>query len=366
VSYQRSAKQKVTRKERRETDRELAKHERERRRRREQQRKMWLRIGAAVVVVAVVAGIGLAVRARIVEGQRGPANMASDGILFTGDGTSVSAASGAPLPGGGTPTPHPNDRASGVVDIVAYVDYGDPASAAFWAANGANIRAWVVQSSGEVTFELRPVALDANRGPFTAAPSTPTPTPTSTATAAPTPTASATPTPTVTPNPLDAGYDYAQRAANAVACVANFASGGALDVNDALFKAQPTFGDAGLTDAQLVTLVTDAGVVDKRVSSCISGHRYLDWVLQASARATISVPFDGVDALASTPLVVVAGQEYTGEIADATAFQTFVMGVYTSVYAAANAGTAGATATPTPTAATTTGASPTPTATATP
>ena len=364
MSYQRSAKQKVSRKERRLTDRELAKQERERRRRREQQRKVWLRVGAAVLVVLVVAGVGLAVRARILEGQRGPANMASDGILLTGDGTSVSAASSAPLPGGATPTPNPDNSASGIVDIVAYVDYGDPASAAFWAANGANIRSWVVQSSGEVTFELRPVALDENRGAFTAPPSTPAPTATDTAT--PTPTASATPTPTVTPNPLDAVYDYAQRAANAVACVANFASGGALDVNDALFAAQPTFGDAGLTDAQLVTLVNDAGVVDTRVASCITGHRYLNWVLQASARATISVPFDGVDALSSTPLVVVGGQEYTGEITDATSFQTFVMGVYTAVYSAANAGTGDTTATPTPTATATTEASPTPTATSTP
>ena len=94
--------------------------------------------------------------------------------------------------------------------------------------------------------------------------------------------------------------------------------------------------------------------------------RYLDWVLKASARATISVPFDGVNALSSAPLVVVAGHEYTGEISDGTAFQTFVMGIYSEVYAAANPSTATPAPTASPTTTPTAGASPTPSATSTP
>ena len=349
MSYGRSRKQKVVAKARRIEDRELARIERERRARRERVRRIGLRAAAVVAVLAVVAGIGLAVRAGVAAGRTGPANMASDGLLVSSDGTTTSAVrGGAPLPDNGIPDPTTDLSSSDVTQIVAYVDYSDPASAAFWQANGASIESWLTQSQGQVTLELHPVAVPSARESFVPSPTTPAPTPTDTPAPTPTPASSGAPTPAPTPNLEDAGYDYALRAANAMACVVNGDPDGALAVNDALFAAQPTFGTAGLSDDQLVALVTKAGVTAKGTDKCIRSHRYERWVTQATERAATAVPFDGVDALGTAPLVVVAGHQYTGAVDDSGAFLSFVLQAYSEVAAASNPPTDSPTETPAP------------------
>ncbi len=339
MSYQRSRKQKISAKERRVQDRELARIERERRRRRAKVRHVGLRVGAVVAGLAVLAGAGLGIRAGVAAGRRGPANMASDGLVLSSDGTTTTAATGgAPLPDDGTPTPTTDLSAQGVTQLVAYVDYADPASAAFWAANGSTIESWLTASQGQLTVEIHPVAVPSARESFTPSPTTPAPTPTPTPTPAPsadpTPTPAATPAPT--PNLQDAGYDYALRAANTFACVANGDPNQAMAVNDALFAAQPTFGSAGLSDDQLVDLATKAGVTAAGVDGCIRSHHYERWVTQATARASLAVPFDGVKALTTAPLVVVAGHQYTSAVDDSNAFVQFAMQAISEVAAKAN------------------------------
>ena len=361
MSYQRSRKQKIGAKARRIQDRELARIERIRRARRARVRRVLLRVCAVVAGLAVVVGLGFAARAGIEANRRGPANMVSDGLLLvSSDGTTTTAQTSAPLPDNGDPTPWPDESSSGVIQIVAYLDYSDPASAAFWNANGAQIESMITSSQGQLTFEVHPVAVPSARESFTPSPVTPSPSasadPSSSATptpdATPTPTAAATPgatpTPTPTPNLQDAGYDYALRAANAFACVANGAPDQALAVNDALFQAQATFGTAGLTDDQLVDLVQKAGVTAKGTDKCIRSHHYERWVTQATTRATTAVPFDGVDALSTAPLVVVGGHEYTGAVDDSSAFLTLVLQAYDEAQTAAN-GSSGDTSTPAPT-----------------
>lgn len=348
MSYQRSRKQKIGAKERRVQDRELARIERARRARRATLRRVGLRVAAVVAAFAVVAGLGLAVRAGIASSRRGPANMASDGVVLSSDGTTTYASAGAdPLPDNGTPDPTTDLSTSGVTQIVAYVDYSDPASAAFWKANGASIESWVTQSQGQVTLEIHPVAVPSARESFTPSPTTPAPTPTDAATPTPTPTpapsSSGTPTPEPTPNLQDAGYDYALRAANAMACVVNGDPNQALAVNDALFDAQMTFGTTGLSDDELVALVAKAGVTAPGTEKCIRSHHYQRWVTQATERATTAVPFDGVDALGAAPLVVVAGHRYTGAVDDDTAFLSFVLQAYSEVSAASSSSGDGST-----------------------
>ena len=186
------------------------------------------------------------------------------------------------------------------------------------------------------------MALSSGRAAYTPTPaptpttSTPAATPSATATpstsSAATP--SATPTPTATANTETTAQDYALRAANAFACVASYEPNSALAVNDALFTAQHTFGSAGLTQSQLVTLVKDAGVTSTQATSCVSSRSYVDWAQQATDRS-------GVTGLT----IDVAGQPYTGSVDDASAFSTFVATVYSSLAASAS----GSTATPTPT-----------------
>ncbi|MBU4335255.1 MAG: hypothetical protein KJ548_01660, partial [Actinobacteria bacterium] len=138
MSHQRSARQKAAAKERRAENRTLAEIERRRRRRNAKLRKVALWTGAVIVVVAIVGGSGLAIRARILAGQVGPTNMASDGLLLTGDGSTLTPTTTEPIAAGGTPTPSATDsRSSGVLDFVVYVDYGDPRSAAFWQTSGS-------------------------------------------------------------------------------------------------------------------------------------------------------------------------------------------------------------------------------------
>lgn len=351
MSYQRSRKQRVGAKARRIEDRELARIERDRRARRARVRRLTLRTVAVVAVLAVLTGTGFAARAVVASNRRGPANMASDGLLVSSsDGLHVTASTAAPLPDNGTPSPSANLLASGVTQVVAYVDYSDPASAAFWSTDGASISQMVTASQGALTLEIHPVALPSTRESFTPTPVTPSPSASASPTATPsaTPTAAATPTPTPTPNLQDAGYDYALRAANAFACVANGAPDLAMAVNDALFAAQATFGTAGLTDDQLVALVQKAGVTAKGTEKCIRSHHFERWVTQATARATTAVPFDGVKALGTAPLVIVGGHEYTGKVDDSAAFTTLFLQAYQEATQAARAAS-GSTPTPTPT-----------------
>ncbi len=297
MSYQRSAKQKVALKERRLQDRELARIERERRAKRAQRRRIGVRAAAVVGVLAVLAGAGLGVRAWIEVGRRGPANMASDGLLVVGDGSTTHAQTSAPLPDNGTPTPSVDLSDAGVTQVVAYLDYSDPQSAAFWAANGAAITQKVTAAQGQLSIEIHPVA----------------------------------------PGDDPATPGDATRAANALACVAAQAPDSALAVNDALLAVRQDSAWKGFTDDDLVTLVSDAGVTATGVPGCITGGRYDRWVAQATSRAQAALPFDEPTALTATPLVVVGTQQSPGGGDAAAAFDAFLTKVSGDIEAAAAA-----------------------------
>lgn len=342
MSHQRSARQKAAAKERRAENRTLAQAERRRRLRNAKLRKGALWAGVVVVVVAIIGGAALGIRAHILAGEVGPTNMGSDGLLLTGDGKTLTPTLTAPIAAGGLPTPSStSSRSSGVIDFVAYVDYGDPRSAAFWRTAGTLLVQ--ASTSGYATLEIHPVALSGDRTDDTTAPTA------SSAASAPAATPSASPTPTVTPNPLVTSVDYSQRAANAFACVASYAPSSAEAVNEALFAAQPGFGSAGLGDAELVSLVAKAGAAGSSVSSCITSHSYVDWVRQATSRAALTTPFDSAGSLRETPMIVVAGQPYTGPVDDLQAFSAFVSNVYTSL-STSSTGDGSSTATPAPSA----------------
>ena len=352
MSRQREARQKQAAKERRAENRKLAERERARRRRNAQVKKVAIRGGAVVAVVAVVVAAVVVVRSVIRDGQAGPMNMASDGLLITGDGTTTKAVPTGRVATGGTPTPHDiSGRSTGVLDIVMYVDYGDPASAQFWQGSGSLLTSAVASSSGSVTLEIHPVALetrsDAAPTPTTDAatdtatdPTDPSADPTDDPAADPAATdTAATPAPTAAP--LHAtDRSYAKRAANAFACVAANVPDQALAVHDALLTAQPTLDSKGLSDSELVTLVKGAGVDSAKVNSCIGAHNFTHWVGEATDRATqvAPSPSDWRGAVVATPTVVVAGQEYTGAPEDAAAFGSFVDTVYAS-YNPSSAGT---------------------------
>lgn len=326
--------QKLPKKDRKALARELARIERERQalRRRHRRRMTWIGVGTTGVAAVVV--VALAVHASVVAGRVGPLNMLSDGILVTGDGTNLTATRTAAIEADGDPVATAADRSTGKLDIVLYVDYRSPDAATFWAANGAAITSWVTQ--GQATFELHPLALLDG--------STITPAPTAAATDAATDgtDGAAGATETQSPEPFESTGDYSVRAAGAVACVADIAPDSVLAVHDALVTADP--GADGLDNAALVTLVQKAGATDDAVATCIKKGEFTDWAAQATTRAAHSVPFDAVGKVTTSPVVVVAGTQYTGDLGDATAFDQFMSDVYTQV--AAQAATDDSTADP--------------------
>lgn len=314
----RSDLKKLPKKDRRVLARELARIEREREfaRRRRNRRLGWTGAGLAVVAVGVVAVLVVQSSAR--AAHLGPKNMLSDGVVLTGDGSAVTAARTSALDPDTDPTPTVVDRSSGVLDLVLYLDYRSPQAQSFWAANGEQIDSWVTQ--GLATLELHPVAvLDDST--------------------------IAAPTPTTSPAPsasLDTTGDYSVRAANALACVADTVPDNALSVHQALIGAQPDLGEPGLSDAQLADLVRGTGVTAATVTDCLADHTFEPWVQDATARAA-----DSVGATDATPVLMVAGERYTGALDDNQALVAFITEVSEKLAAEAT-DSAEPTATPTP------------------
>ncbi|GGF40260.1 DsbA family protein [Subtercola lobariae] len=300
----------LPKKERKALQREFSRMQREDQRKRKKRNKIIRRTSMIVVAVAVVAIATLVTVNNIRAGLIGPANMASDGIVFSGSPSqsadqssssqnTITAATSAALQVGQTPTPTVFDPSTGGLSVVLYVDYANADAASFETTNASNVQGWVNQ--GYATLEIHPVALNSTDG-----------------------------------------NDPSTRAANAIACVANTEPDAVLAVHNALIADQATIASAGLSNDDLVALVSKAGVTDAAVSKCITSNDFDNWVSDATKRAKASLPNSDVPALTKVPLVLVDGSSYTGSLTDATAFETFVSDTYTK-------NTPASTASPTPT-----------------
>jgi hypothetical protein len=330
------AQEKLPKKDRKALARELARLERERqaRRRRRNRRLGWAGAGTAVVAAGVVAA--LAVQASVRAGQVGPQNMLSDGVVLTGDGSAVAASRTGALDPGASPVPTVVDRSSGVLDLVLYLDYRSPEAQTFWSANSASVEQWV--TAGYATLEIHPLALLDGATVRTGAGATPS----ASATASPAPSAAPTADDSLLGTMQTSG-DYSARAAGALACVADTVPDSVLAVHDALLAAQPDLDEDGIDDEDLLALVQDAGVTDATVADCVTGGDFTDWAQAATTRAADSVPFD-VGSVTTSPVVLVGGQQYTGDLGDADALLAFIEQVSTEL--AAQAAEAEASASP--------------------
>ena len=190
----------LVKKDRRALARELARLEREEAARRRRHRRIAWRTSLAVVGVAVLSvGTVTIVSALQPAPALGPMNMASDGILFSGDGSKVTAATAAAQESDATLVATTLDTSDKLLHMVVYADYGSADSALFETTNGSALLSWV--TSGYATLELHPVALDDS-----------------------------------------VNQNYSKRAANAVACVADASPDTVPAVNTALATAQATAG----------------------------------------------------------------------------------------------------------------------------
>jgi protein-disulfide isomerase len=286
----------------REEAREKARQIREQQKKLEKRNRRLVRGIVFFGTIALIGIIAIVLTSTIRPPSAGPLNMLSDGILI---GESFHGLETSAIQPGHNPIPNLRDDASDVVAIEIYVDYFSPLGLAFEEANGEQISTWV--DSGAVTLEVHPLAIL---------------------------------------DRVSQGTKYSTRAANAAACVANFAPDQFYDFHVGLLKAQPAEDSAGLTDKQLVQLTLDANVNSTtKIRGCIEAQTFRSWVADARARAlTGPIPSSDVSAITDTPTVIVNGVQYDGAPNDAVAFSAFV------VQAAGTSFNENATPTPTPTA----------------
>lgn len=281
-------------KARREHARELARQEREAEKRRRKRNRFLIQGGIIVAVLAVVTAVTLVIVNSTTTSTVNPKNMASNGILFTGDGTTVSPVLTKALKAGADPIPTDTTKLNTAVNIVTYIDYACPICKNFEATNAEQINGWV--ATGEASLEIHPISI-LDRASL--------------------------------------GTKYSSRAANAAVCVASYDPDKYMAVNDALFAQQPKENTSGLDTAALKKLVADAGADSAEVASCISDKTFGDWVTSATDLVTSGkLASDTVTQFSGTPTVLVNGQLYQGSFTDPTAFQAFV----SSVAAAGSAG----------------------------
>ena len=253
-----------TRDQQREAAREKAKLLREQNKLKEKRSRLALQLGVAAAALAIVGGVAGViwfeaqnrVAAPVVEDA--PANLTENGGIKIGVGLQA-------FTDQKTPTP---DGAGAVPEIVIYVDYQCPICQAFDVPNSAQLRSWV--DTGAATVEIRPISF------------------------------------------LDRASlnEYSSRAANAAACVANFAPDSYFDLHQILMEEQPAEGTEGHDDNKLFAFAEEAGADSTEIKGCIQNKSFNDWIEQNTERVLTTPNEQGVQ-VSGTPTILVNGQQYS-------------------------------------------------------
>ncbi len=259
----------LPKKQRKVVAREIAREQREADERRARRARRARQVAAGVAVVGVAAVSVLGARAWAASRNRGPLNMASDGVLIAGYGSSPYTVPTDAVAQGATPVATVQNHEFGVLDAALYVDYADPDAATLWTTISQEGSLAQNVLDGTATLEVRPIA--------------------------------------------PGGDTSATRAAAALACVAELAPDQALDANAALLA-----GGTDWTTEALVSALQGVGITDDAVADCVTSGRFTGWVAEATDRAAASVPYD-VGSVTGTTLLL-AGEAYTGAADDATAY----------------------------------------------
>jgi protein-disulfide isomerase len=269
-----------SRNQRRELAREKARLHREKQEKRDRRTRWALQGGIALVLVAIIAIVGLVIWNGVRPAGPGPANMASDGIHI---GAGFKATPTTALDSDADPVPTANGE-PGVVNIRVYVDYLCPYCKEFEETNAEQLEGYI--ETGAATVEIHPLAVLTSRA-----------------------------------------QGYSLRAANAAACVANYSPDTFWEFNRLMFANQPAEQSSGLDDAAIIAITEEAGVAKAgSVADCITDQRYKAWVDAATDRVlTGDIPDSNIDQVQGTPIVVVNGKQYRGELGDATEFAAFVL-----------------------------------------
>jgi protein-disulfide isomerase len=277
-----------TKDERRAHAREEARLMREKQKKTERRRRFLIQGGIGVVVIAIAVIVTLVIVQNnansVVAASKagGPKNMLSDGILFHGVSGKATPVETAAIKSNAKPVKTDLSKYKGKANIVEYIDLQCPYCQEFIETNLAAEDKWV--ADGKATLEIHPISFLGS-----------------------------------------ATNTYSSRAANAVACVANYDSGDMLAVLKTMYLDQPPEDSTGLTNAQIISMLSSAGASGSKIAGCINGDSFKSWVTAATSRANIDV-FHGTAAVPkySTPTVYVNGEQYSGSLTDAPTFAAFV------------------------------------------
>ncbi|MCU1471159.1 MAG: hypothetical protein JWQ39_2308 [Glaciihabitans sp.] len=285
-----------TKNEKRDHAREQARVFREKQQAQQRRRRRLWQAGVSVVIIAVIAVVAVVIinqnhNANVkaaTQSKTGPKNMISDGILLSGSNGKITAVTSSAVAAKGKPTATNISTYTGKANIREYIDFQCPYCNQFETTNLDNINKWV--AAGKATVEIHPISfLDAN----------------------------------------SSGNRYSSRAANASACVAQYAPNNFLAVVKTLYKNQPAEGGTGMSNDKLISLLGGAGASSDNITACIKGEQFKTWVTAATARANIDVFGGTVDnSKISTPTVFVNNQQWSPTTAtsltNAAEFSAFV------------------------------------------
>ncbi|GAA4180881.1 DsbA family protein [Gryllotalpicola koreensis] len=275
-----------TKAQRQNAAREKARIMREEAKRKQRRNRFIVQGSIGVAIIAVIAIVVLVVvNVSKPTSNAGPKNMISDGFLLTST-TQYVATPAIPHNGKPTPTTQPDD---GKAHITLYQDLQCPYCDQFEEANDEQLSQWL--DAGTATLEIHPISfLDSS----------------------------------------SSGNKYSTRAANALACVANYDPQDFFAVNKALYDDQPEEGTNGRTDAQIIATLKSGGASGTRISDCVKNQTFVGWVGKATNRAMhgTSVPNSSLTQVTGTPTIIVNGKQYPSSTAnnltDPTIFANFV------------------------------------------
>jgi protein-disulfide isomerase len=275
-----------TRSEQRDAARAKAKALREQHKQGEKRKRLFIQLGIVGSVVLAVGAVAFTIFTAGSQTASVPTNATfNDGVKI---GSELKLF---------TPTFTPEAPVENPTEIIIYIDYQCPICQVFEIPNADQIKNWV--STGAATLELHPISFLDGRG---------------------------------SPNA------FSSRAANAAMCVAEYSPDNLMDYNTRLFQSQPTEGQPGPENPELITFAEEVGVTaTDELKSCINNKDFGSWIKDSTERA-LSLPIPGTEIqVTGTPTVLVNGVQYTWEtgeeLASPARFAQFVQ----QVEAASNA-----------------------------
>lgn len=258
--------ERLTRDQQREAARAKAKAMRDAQKKNEGRKKVAIIVSASAVAIAAIVGIvfGLVnTQQNTIQQSEGPTTAIFDGGIKIGKDLKVIT----------TTTVDP-----AVPNIIVYEDLQCPVCKYFEIPNMPQLRELV--SAGKYTLEIHPISfLDGN-----------------------------------------SANEYSSRAGSATLCVADTSPDNFFDFNEALYKNQPDEGTAGPSNDDLAKFAQKAGVTDVSTLDCIKKAKWATWIKnKGTAIWTGTVPGTNLK-FGGTPFIVVNGQQYQGETANAAMF----------------------------------------------